>query len=566
MNAPPNSSAPPAHEANSLNEPQASAKQSLYAPLVLIAVAFITFFFKLGGMALLGPDEPRYAEIAREMFTTGDWISPRLCGCLWFEKPALIYWLSAAGYRLFGVSEFAARLPIAVAATATVLLLYAVTKRVASQKLAFITSLMLATAGMFIGYARVASPDMALATTMTAALLAGFLATGAHGRKRAMLWAASFAAMGLAVLAKGLPGVALVILIFVVYFTWVRRADLISRREVVIGAAVFLVVAAVWYVPVTLRHGWAFIHEFFVRHHFQRFTSNEFGHPQPFYFFLPIAIAGLVPWSAFLLPALARLRRLQPRRDRRDALVAFAWAWAAVVIVFFSFSGSKLPGYILPAFPALAIITGDQVERFVAGSRNRLMLMAAWATALLIAVIAIGFAAYLYREGMAADGLRMIGYILPAAVALAAIAALIAGKRRIFIAGVCGVMVSGIACAAVVLVPKLSDELTLKPLSLEAAAALRPGERIAFFIRKEYAPVFYAQGRVVCGVGDTDVLNALSEDALAEALAGEPSFVVITTENWRGGLERDARFATEVLARQRDAVALRVSLKQESDK
>jgi 4-amino-4-deoxy-L-arabinose transferase-like glycosyltransferase len=562
MNASSNSSAPPAREANSLDERQASAKQSLYVLLALMAVAFITFFFKLGGMALLGPDEPRYAEIAREMFTTADWISPRLCGCLWFEKPALIYWLSAMSYRLFGVSEFAARLPVAIAATVTVLLLYVATKRVASQRLAFITSLVLATAAMFIGYARVASPDMPLAATMTAALLAGFMATEARGRKRAMLWAVSFAAMGLAVLAKGLPGVALVVLIFVVYFTWMRRADLINWREVVIGAAVFLLVASVWYVPVTMRHGWTFIHEFVIRHHFQRFTSNEFGHPQPFYFFLPIAIAGLAPWSAFLLPAIARLKRLQPRRDRRDALVAFAWAWAAVVIVFFSFSGSKLPGYILPAFPALAILAGDQIERFVAGPRNRLMPVAAWVTALLVAAVATGFAVYLRREGMAADGLRMLDYILPMAIALTAIAALIAGKRRAFIAGVAAMMVSVIACAAIVLVPKLSDELTLKPLSLEAAAALRPGERIAFFIRKEYAPVFYAQGRVVCGAGDTDVLNALSEDALAGALAGEPSFVVITTENWRGGLERDTRFATELLARQRDAVALRVSLKR----
>jgi hypothetical protein len=122
-------------------------------------------------------------------------------------------------------------------------------------------------------------------------------------------------------------------------------------------------------------------------------------------------------------------------------------------------------------------------------------------------------------------------------------------------------MTSLIVCAAMVLAPKLSDELTLKSLSLEAASALRPGERIAFFVLKEYAPVFYAQGRVVCGIGETDVLNALSQDTLADALRSEPSFVVITIEKWRGGLEQDERFTTELLARQRDAVALRVGLK-----
>jgi 4-amino-4-deoxy-L-arabinose transferase-like glycosyltransferase len=561
MNASPNPPAPPAHEANSLDEPQATAKQSLYVPLALLAIALITFFFGLGRIALLGPDEPRYAEIAREMFATGDWISPRLCGCLWFEKPALIYWMSASGYRLFGVNEFAARLPVAIAATLTALLLYFVTKRVASQRMAFITSLVLVTCGMLVGYARVASPDMPLAATMTVALLAGFAATQASGRHRLIFWIGSFAAMGLAVLAKGLPGVALVVLIFVIYFIWMRRADFINWREVVIGTMAFLLIAAIWYAPVTARHGWEFIHEFFIRHHFQRFTSNEFGHPQRFYFFLLIALAGIAPWPAFLLPAIVHLKRLQPRRDRRDAFVAFAWVWAAVVILFFSFSGSKLPGYILPAFPALAIIVGDQLERFAAGSRDSLMQAAAWTTLLLIALIATGFAVYLYREGIAADGWCVIYYILPMVMALAAMATLIAKKRSAFIAGTTGVMVSVIACAVVVLTPKLSDELTLKQLSLEAAAALRPGERMAFFVLKEYAPVFYSEGRVVCGIGDTDVLNALSEDALADALRSESSFIVITTEKWRGGLERDTRFTTQLLARQRDALALRVSLK-----
>src|SRR5436853_2824296 len=203
MNASQNPPAPPAHEANSLDEPQATAKQSLYAPLALLAIALVTFFFGLGRIALLGPDEPRYAEIAREMFTTGDWISPRLCGCLWFEKPALIYWMSATGYRLFGINEFAARLPVAVVATMTILLLDFVTKRVASQRMAFITSLVLTTCGMFIGYARVASPDMPLAATMPAALVAGFVATQASRRQRVIFWIGAFAAMGLAVLAKG---------------------------------------------------------------------------------------------------------------------------------------------------------------------------------------------------------------------------------------------------------------------------------------------------------------------------------------------------------------------------
>lgn len=560
MNAPQNPSAP-ASKANSLDEAQATAKQSLMAALALLGIATVTFFFGLGRVALLGPDEPRYAEIAREMFASSDWISPRLCGCLWFEKPALVYWMSAAGYRLFGVGEFAARVFVSLAATLTVLLLYFVTRRAASPRAAFAASLVLATSGIFIGYARVAAPDMPLAAAMAVALLAGFMATRASGRSRTTLWALSFAAMGLAVLAKGLPGVALVAVIMTIYFLWMRRASFINWRELTIGILIFSLVAAAWYVPVTMRHGWEFIHEFFIRHHFHRYTSNEFGHPQPFYFFFLVAIAGLAPWSAFLLPAIAGLKGLRPRDGSRDALVAFAWVWAAVVITFFSFSGSKLPGYILPAFPALAIIVGDQIDRYIANPRPRLTRAAVWATGLFIALIAGGFAVYLHRQGIPADGLQAIYYILPAILATAALAALIAGKPGAFMAGVACLTASVIACAAMALAPKLSDELTLKPLSLEAAAALRPGERIAFFIRKEYAPVFYSEGRVVCGIGEGDVLNALSTDTIVEALGSHPSLVVITTETWRGGLEQDKRLTTELLARQRDALALRVSLK-----
>src|SRR6185369_17822874 len=113
-------------------EPQPAAKQLRYAPILILAVSSIAFFLGLGTLGLLGPDEPRYAEVAREMFVSGDYISTRLCGCLWFEKPALLYWLSAAGYHLFGVTEFAARAPIAALAFATVALLYFALRRAGS--------------------------------------------------------------------------------------------------------------------------------------------------------------------------------------------------------------------------------------------------------------------------------------------------------------------------------------------------------------------------------------------------------------------------------------------------
>lgn len=547
-------------EAEMIVEPSRAAKQRLYTLLALTVFAVIIFSFGLGRLGLVGPDEPRYSEVAREMFATNDYISPRLCGCLWFEKPVLLYWLAAASYHLFGVSEFAARFPSVLAAILTMIFVHYGLKRAMSERLAYVASIAFLTSGLVIAYARVATPDILLTAAMSIALISGYLATTSSGRARTVHWVLCFAAIGAAVLAKGLVGIALVVAIFAVYFAVTRQMQFIRWQQALIGVAVFLVIAGTWYAPVTFRHGWGFIEEFFIRHHFQRYTSNEFGHPQPFYFFFVIAIAGVAPWSFFLIPAAARLKSLKPQTRSLDALLLFAWIWVAVPLVFFSASGSKLPGYILPIFPALAIIIGAELERFINNERGFLLSAAAWLTALLLLGIGVGFVVYYIRERVGADGWPLTFLEVPMAFAALAVIVLFKKRRHAFVMTAAGVMLALIIAAAGLILPTLSDKLTLKSLSLEAAAALRPAERITFFIKKEFAPVFYAEGRVLCGGADSDILNALSEDILADALRNESSLIVITTSNWRKGLESDPRFAAELLATQGDALAFRVTL------
>src|SRR6185369_3915696 len=143
-------------------EASPGAKQPLFELIAVIAASAFAFTFGLGRLGFLGPDEPRYAEVAREMFASGDYISTRLCGCLWFEKPVLLYWMSAAGYHLFGVNEFAARLPSALAALSTVAFIFFALRRLSLPRVGLAASLVLATSGIFIAYARVATPDMLL--------------------------------------------------------------------------------------------------------------------------------------------------------------------------------------------------------------------------------------------------------------------------------------------------------------------------------------------------------------------------------------------------------------------
>ena len=555
----------PDNKAKIIEEPLSPAKESRYALAAILAASAFAYFFGLGQLGFLGPDEPRYAEVAREMFVGGDYISTHLCGCLWFEKPVLLYWMSAISYRFFGVNELAARLPSAVAAIATVALVFYALRRLSLPRIAVSSALVLATSGIFIAYARVANPDMLLTAGITAAVLAGFFATKTSGRTRLIWTVLAFFFMGLGMLAKGLVGVVLVIAILGIYLALTRQFDLIRWRDCLLGFVVFIAAAGTWYIPVTMRHGWAFIEEFFIRHHFQRFTTNEFGHPQPVYFFLIVAIAGAAPWTFFLIPAAVRLWSLRPRIDQRDSLLALAWVWVAVPLIFFSLSESKLPGYILPIAPALAVIVGAEVERLWNGDRARTLTIAKWATALALPGMCAGFMVYLHRESVSLSGWRMLLEFLPLAVALVSVVALAMKKRLAFITGVAGVVLTLILASVVLVFPVLRDEVTLKTLSLEAAAALRPGEKIGFYLKKEFAPVFYAEGRVLCEPRRGGTFYALHQDMLADALQTEPSLIIITDARWLPGLEGDPRFAIQPIASDGDALALRVELKRQPD-
>jgi 4-amino-4-deoxy-L-arabinose transferase-like glycosyltransferase len=544
-----------------IEEHKGSAKRRVYEVAALLVLASLFFFFGAGRVALLGPDEPRYAEVAREMFVSGDYISTRLCGCLWFEKPVLFYWLAAMAYQLFGVSEFAARFASGFAATITALALYFALSSVVSKLWARLAAFVLMTSGIFIAYSHAATPDMTLTMAMTIAILSGYRATTARGRQETGLMILCFAAMGLGMLAKGLVGIVLVSAILLSYFAIAGRLRFLPWRQLLLWSGAFLLVSATWYLPVTLRHGWQFINEFFIEHHFRRYLTNTYGHPQPVYFFLFIAIAGVLPWSGFFIPAVTRLRRLRPRGSEADSLLTLAWVWLLIPLLFFSLSVSKLPGYLLPVFPALAIILGSEIEQFLTGERKRRLLVGGWLTTLSAIALACGFVWYLRKQEVQIGGWQLLLLSLPVLFAGFCGLAMALGRRREALSCVAAVVFTIVVGGSLLLFPKLNDEISMKRLSLEAASALRPEEKIGFYILKEFAPVYYAEGRVVCDIGEGDVLNALREDKLVPPLQLYPSLIFITRERWIEGLLKDQRFIVEFIARQDEYYAFRVQLR-----
>ena len=336
------------------------------------------YFYGLGHFPLLGPDEPRYAQVAREMFQRGDWITPTLGGHLWFEKPALLYWMMIAGFKMFGVSEWSARVGPALSGLLTILAVWWVAQRVErsgkdleQSGLSFWSALAAGTTlGLFV-FSRAASFDVVITMTTSWALAFFLVSELESDAKLRRVWLAGFYVfVGVSLLAKGLVGVVIPFGVVGAYYVLRRRVpDRKTRLSLLWGLPLAAIVAALWYGPIIARQGWPFIDQFFLQHHFARYVTTKYRHPAPFYYYVPILLALALPWSGFVIDGLVRTGKQVWRNDksRREGhqfkFHAFIVAWTLFPLIFFSFSGSKLPGYILPVVPAAALIAGQRLAQ-----------------------------------------------------------------------------------------------------------------------------------------------------------------------------------------------------------
>jgi 4-amino-4-deoxy-L-arabinose transferase-like glycosyltransferase len=342
----------------------AGSGSSFLLVLALAAGIYVCLFGHLGAMGLVGPDEPRYASIARAMAETHDWVTPRLNGQPWFEKPVLYYWAAGMAFRLFGVSEFAARFPSALGAVFATLALAWAALRFHGRGPALLTLLLMPTTlGMF-AFARAATPDM-----LFAAALAGTMATAAAllwlgeipARHRVAIRVAFGALLGAATLAKGPAALVLaggsVLLWAIASRRWPEALRLFDPLAIL----TFCLVALPWYVVCALRNP-GFLRVFLLAHNFERYLTPVFHHEQPFWFFVPILALALLPWTA-LLVLLARDSIQTWRTPTALASPALFFAcWTIFPFLFFSFSKSKLPGYILPALPPLVLLLARSIS------------------------------------------------------------------------------------------------------------------------------------------------------------------------------------------------------------
>lgn len=342
--------------------------------LVLAACSFF-FAFGLGAFGLVGADEPRYAQIGREMLARHDWIVPTLDGKPWLEKPVLLYWREMAAYRVFGVHDWAARLPSVIFATLMALAIFFFVRRFRPGSEIDAVLITISSAAV-IGFSRGASTDMELSAPFCVGMFAWWVW---HGTNRRRWLAAAYALLAIGALGKGPVSPGLAILIVAAYAWLLRDFKILLRTFWLPGVALFCVIALPWYIAVQVKVP-IFFNVFFLQHNLERFSTNLYQHSQPFWYYIPVFLLSVVPWVVFTVSALVRsvregihfakagknlrVEQSSPSANRdADHLSLFLTIWVLVPIVFFSISRSKLPGYILPAIPAATMLTAIDLHR-----------------------------------------------------------------------------------------------------------------------------------------------------------------------------------------------------------
>ncbi len=514
--------------------------------LLILFVAFAAAWFcNLGYRHLAKSDEGRYAEIPREMVASGDWLTPRLNGYKYFEKPALQYWATAAAFSAFGQTEWAARLWPGLTGFFGVLLVFWFGNRLLGPPAGLYGAAVVASSAIYVSIGHMLTLDMGLTLFMSASVFSIALAQRDQAseaeRRRWMLLA--WAAAALAVLSKGLIGIVLPAGAVALYVLVERDWKILARLHVAPGALLFLAIAAPWFVAVSIVNP-EFFRFFFIHEHFERFLTRVHRRDEPAWYFIPVLLAGVLPWILSLFPALWRAWRRSP--DAAFQPKRFLLLWCALVFVFFSASGSKLASYILPIFPALALLIGSTL----ASSGPRFALAQAAVAGLLALALAtaasqvLRFATGRLPAELLADytsWLLAAAVVLLAAAAVSAWLALHARPQAAALALALGGFVS--VQVATSGYEELSPAYSAYHIVQKIRDQLKPDVPFYVVHAFDHTLLFYL-GRTVTMVG--------FKDELAQPIAWEPkSFLpdsAAFARAWEGDPEAFAMFNSHFLA------------------
>ena len=497
---------------------QGLTKQDYLFILLLCALCAVVFFYQLGDRPLWDVDEGRHASTSKDMVVTGDWITPRVNGVNFYDKTALFNWFAAISFIVFGFTEFAARLPAAVLGLATVLLTYLFGRRLFGSRTGLLGGVVLATSPEIILLSRTVVHDISLAFFISLALHF-FYAAYSNQRLRRLHLFLCYAAMGFAVLAKGPIGLLLPGMIIGLFLLLKGRLNFLKEMALGWGALIFLIVAAPWYVLISMRNP-DYVSYFFLKQNLGNFLSKtQARHPQPFYYYIPILLGGMLPWSFFV--PLAFLRPLERKLQKIDNGVLFLLCWFSVIFLFFSAANSKLGTYILPALPAAALLIGRAWNEIMTAPTPGLRRSAVWSLApvpvlfLAATVVVMQLLPPIQniqmRYGIKLSDLFGFWIAITGIVTIAFLFFVFRHYRAAFTA-LAATFIVGIIVINTIFIPLIDPYRTTKELAREMDAILPPGERMVFYWTLKDSALFYTNRRATVLNTEQELLDHLASN------------------------------------------------------
>jgi len=458
-----------------------------WLPWLLTAAVTFVLLNQLGSAALFEPDEGRNAEKAREILVLNDWVTPHENFYPVLDKPIFFYWLIAVSYKLFGVSEWTARLPSFLAALGCVVLVYRFARSRWGRWVALWSALVLVTSVEFFVLARIVIFDMPLTFFETVALLAFYEAQHSENRRRrAALCLAMYLALALGTLIKGLAALVIPGMVFCLFILLRRRWHVLRRMYLVPGVGIFIAVVLPWYLQAEARNP-GYLYYYLWAEHFGRYITATFDRSEPWYYFIVVALIGFFPWTV-LLPWMIKNLWRRSWDDKTLYLVI----WVCVPLLFFSASNSKLPHYILPIFPAVAILAGATVVSLCekSAAKLRMALSLVWVVQtvsglyLLLGSFYPRILAHQIRDrftGMAdllwvyaIGSLLILGYMATRSIHDARVR-----PSLIYLAQLVGLSVFLVFVTQMMVL--ISPDRSAKTTALAALAQLRTGAQVVFF-------------------------------------------------------------------------------------
>jgi 4-amino-4-deoxy-L-arabinose transferase-like glycosyltransferase len=471
-----------------------------YRILFLTLACYAGLFFDSSNLPFVGADEPRYSRVAQEMLTSGDWVIPHLEGRPWLEKPPLYYWGTAILFRLFGTGEAQARLTSGLAILGLVVSILIFGRRWFSPQVGWLAALMFSTCMGAIAFSHAASMDALFSFLLFFGLGAAFDALLVCRRWALLEWLLSAVALAGAVLAKGLIGLILPIGILLVFLVWEEAWRQLRWFWLALWLLVFLLLAVPWHVLAYQRAGFDFLAIYLVNHHLARFFTEIHHHTQPVYYYFPVVFAGLLPWS-ILLPLIFR-RRIANSNSQNAYREAAAPAWRLLlwttffIVGFFSISASKLPGYVLPVFAPLALLTADGLSRWLEDPlrREERLKRAALGMAIVLALLGTAASFLLSRRyNIAAQNALLVGLMFW----VGALMLVWLVKRRIrevdsVVATTAGAQALMVLLLSLLCLNQIGWYHSTKDIMGMATAIARPGDRLASYRFFHHSLAYYS--------------------------------------------------------------------------